>query len=274
MMKKSSINSKIEVTVVIVNYNTGKLLQECVDSIAGITNNLKSPKTEIIVVDNNSSDESGNIKGDVQLIKNNSNPGFSVANNQGIKKAKGEYVLLLNPDTEIKKDALQELLDFAKKTQNVGVVGAKLILPDGSTQKSVFRFPSIINAVKEFWFGESVYSSYAPLGNIPQEVDGVVGAAFLITPKALEKVGLLDEKYFMYFEDLDYCLRVHKAGLEVYYLPTAQVIHYHGVSGSLLAGSQNQWRRLIPSSKLYHGLVGHYVLNFIIWFGTRVLHRK
>ncbi len=269
-MKKSSQNSKVEVSVIIVNYNTGKLLRECVESIVSSTDILRNPKTEIIVVDNNSSDGSEDVKGKITFIKNFSNPGFSIANNQGIKQAKGEYILLLNPDTNIKSDAILKLVEFAKRHFEVGVVGAKLILRDGITQKSVFRFPTIWRAVCEFWFGANTYSSYFPQEDGPIAVDAVVGAAFLITPQAREKVGLLDERYFMYFEDLDYCRRVWNSGLKVYYLSSAEVIHYHGTSGKGLTPNENQWRRLIPSSKIYHGLFGHWLINFIIWTSQKL----
>ena len=89
-------------------------------------------------------------------------------------------------------------------------------------------------------------------------------AAFLITPKALNKVGLLDERYFMYFEDIDYCRRIARAGLKIYYLPEAEVYHVHGASGKGLVDDKNQWKRLIPSSKIYHGLLRHYLISFII----------
>jgi GT2 family glycosyltransferase len=135
------------------------------------------------------------------------------------------------------------------------------------------HFPTLTRAIQEFWFGKKVYSKYAPQESYPIPVDAVVGAAFLVTPYAIEKVGLLDERYFMYFEDLDYCRRVWKAGLKVYYLPQAQIIHYHGVSGRKLAPKSMQWKRLVPSSKIYHGLLKHYLLTLIILFGQKVLRK-
>jgi len=106
---------------------------------------------------------------------------------------------------------------------------------------------------------------YYPKERDPVEAEVLVMAAFLITPKAKQKVGLLDERYFMYFEDFDYCKRVREMGLKVFYYPAAQVIHHHGESGKKLAGNEDQWKRLIPSSKIYHGTLKHYLLNFIIW---------
>lgn len=260
-MKKSSLNSKTEVSIVIVNYNTGKLLRECLESV------IKTcPGCEVVVVDNHSTDggvkEIRGIRG-VRVIENTENVGFAKANNQGIKLAKGDYILLLNPDTNVKDDAIEKLVEFAKTHPDAGVVGAKLILSDGTTQKSVFRFPTVWRAIQEFWFGANTYSSYVSQGSSPVAVDAVVGAAFLITPQAREKVGMLDECYFMYFEDLDYCRRVWNLGLKVFYLPSAEIIHYHGVSGKNIKGEQ--WMRLIPSSKIYHGAFIHWLINFIIW---------
>lgn len=284
-MKKSSKDSNPEVSVIIVNYNTGKLLLECVKSV------VKSyPGCEIIVVDNNSSDGSidliqnskrvhrgadkiQNYNSKLKIIANNSNPGFSKANNQAITIAKGKYILLLNPDTKILGGAIKSLVDFAKKHPFAGVIVPQLLNEDGSIQDSIMPFPTIFRAIQEFLFGQKVYSKHTLKSNNPQEIEAAVMAAFLITEDARTKVGLLDEKYFMYFEDLDYCRRVWNQGLKVYYLPTAQVIHYHGVSGKNLSDDNTQWKRLIPSSKLYHGTLKYYLINFIIWFGTRVIHR-
>lgn len=273
-MKKSSQNSKVEVSVIIVNYNTGGYLKKCVESVV-----RSCPQCEVIVVDNNSTDGSfeliqkpkvknQNYNSKIKTIRNNDNPGFSKANNQAIKIAQGDYVLLLNPDAEVKESAIQKLVDFAKAHTDAGVIGSKLILADGTTQKSVFHFPTIWRAVCEFWFDRNTYSSYVPDG--PVAVDAVVGAAFLITPQALQKVGLLNERYFMYFEDLDYCRRVWNSDLKVYYLPSAEIIHYHGTSGKSLTPDENQWRRLIPGSKIYHGLFGHWLINFIIWTSQKL----
>ena len=94
-------------------------------------------------------------------------------------------------------------------------------------------------------------------------------AAFLITPAGFKKAKFLDERYFMYFEDIDYCRKLQSCGLKIIYLPESEMIHYHGASGKKLADQKNQWRRLIPSSIIYHGLIKHYVINAIIWSGQK-----
>ncbi len=265
---------KTQLSIIIVNYNTGELLKECVQSIEETTNDFQNPSCEVVVIDNASIDGSvEELKNGrtekLKIIQNANNLGFAKAVNQGIKKVRGKYILLLNPDTKVQKGAIQKLLSFAESTDDAGIVGTKLILEDGTTQKSVFHSPTIWRAVQEFWFGKKTYSSYVPRTSTPVVVDAVVGAAFLITPRALQTAGMLSERYFMYFEDLDYCRRVKKAGLKVYYLPEAEIVHHHGVSGKSVMPDKEQWKRLIPSSKLYHGLLKHHLINFIIWSGQK-----
>lgn len=262
----------MDLSIIIVNYNTGKLVKASVDKILKNTKNLTVPRTEIIVVENASPDEPvGDLPQNVTVIKNKENLGYSKANNQGLKIAKGRHSVLINSDTEIKKGSFKDLVDFADSTNDAGVVGAKLTLPSGEMQKSVFRFPTIWRAFQEYILKvKNKFSSYAPEDVQPVEVEALVGAVFLITNKAKEKVGLLDERYFMYFEDLDYCKRVREAGLKVYYLPMVEFLHHHGASGRNLADGENQWRRLIPASKTYHGLLKHTIINLILRIGQKL----
>ena len=261
----------MDLSIIIVNFNTKKLILNCVESIT-----ISKPKIkyEIIVVDNGSSEKietSDFVNYGVKIIKNDSNLGFAKANNQGIRKAKGKYIVLLNSDTRVKKYTIDRLYEFAKSKSEAGVIAPRLLNPDGSVQGSVFRFPTIGRAIKQYWLGKKgLLEKYAPGGNEAHEVEAVVGAAFLITPEAFNKVGLLDERYFMYFEDLDYCRRVRQNGLKTYYLPKAEVIHYHGESGRKILDAPNQWRRLIPSSKIYHGIIVHNIIFFITWASQKV----
>lgn len=262
----------VELSVIIVNYNTKKLTLECIASVQKEGELSK----EIILVDNGSSDGSVEAlrrsqgKSQIILIENHQNLGFSKAVNQGARAAKGKHLLLLNTDTEVKKGAITKLANFAKCTPDAGVVGARLLNGDGTIQASCFYFPGVMNAIREYWLGKKgLFEKYVPKDKKPVVVDAVTGAAFLITPAALSKVGLLDERYFFYFEDIDYCRRVARAGLKVYYFPGASVVHYHGASGKSLASEKNQWRRLIPSSKIYHGVFRHYLLTAILWSGQK-----
>jgi len=227
---------------------------------------------EIIVIDNASEDGSAEmIKKNfskVKLIENKENLGFAKANNQALRQTQGKDILLLNPDTQVKPGSLEKLIKFAEKNHKAGVVGAKLINPDGSVQPSVYHFPTFWRAIKEYWLGQKgVYEKYAPKGKKPIEVEAVTGAAMLIPTKIVEGVGLLDEKYFMYFEDLDYCRRVRRAGLKVFYLPTAEILHHHGQSAAK-AGSK-AYQYLVQSSKIYNGFIKYYLLFLILWTGQK-----
>jgi GT2 family glycosyltransferase len=276
-MKKLSLLSMVELSIIIVSFNTKDLTINCLKSI--LDSGCILPY-EIIVVDNGSLD--GSVKAikkfiqsekdsrNIYLIRNRSNIGFARANNQGIKKAKGKYILLLNSDTKVVPSSLDKLVKYADKKKDAGVVGARLLNSDKSIQSSVYRLPTITRAIKQYWFAkEGLLDKYYPKSGKPTEVEAVVGAVFLITPQARTKVGRLNNRYFMYYEDLDYCRRVLKSGLKVYYLPSAKIIHYHGASGKNVFEESGQWRRLIPSSKVYHGIFGHYLFFFIIWISQK-----
>src|SRR3989344_4602101 len=260
-----------KLSVIIVNYNTKKLTLQCIKSVIEEGYGILA---EIIVVDNGSTDgslaELVKLTKSIKLIKNEKNLGFAKANNQGIKIAKGKYILLLNSDTIVKKGTLQKLVHFAENKDDAGAVVPKLMNSDGSVQASVYNFPTLQRAVRQYWFGEKdLLDKYYPTDDTAVVIDMGVMAAFLITPSALKKIGLLNERYFMYYEDFDYCRELRKAGLKTYYLPTAEVIHHHGASGNNVKDTNEQWKRLIPGSIIYHGRFRHYLLNFIIWSGQK-----
>lgn len=267
----------IELSIIIVNLNTRDLTVGCIRSIEKEAKNISF---EVLLTDNGSNDGSVEAfkkikrekywKDHFTLILNDSNTGYAKANNQGIRRAKGKYIFLLNNDTVVHKDALQNLLKFVKNTPDAGVVGSRLLNIDDSLQMSCFNFPTITNAIKEYWLGQKgLFEKFAPRGKDPVTVDSVVGAAFLITPAAKKSVGILDERYFAYFEDIDYCRQAWKQGLKVYYLPNSVITHYHGATFKKLGDESNRWRKLIPSSKIYHGFFKHYVINAILWAGQK-----
>ncbi len=258
---------KLTLSIIIVSYNTEKLTIRCIKSI-----DKHKPKFpyEIVVVDNASTDGSVVLLQKLKnktltIIKNKTNQGFSKANNQGIAKADGEFILLLNSDTEIIDDCLTTLVTFAKEHNDAGVVAPQLLNADRTVQASIFRLPTISRAVSQYLLkNRGILTKYSLSGDKAIKVESVVGAAFLITPQSRKKVGVLDEKYFMYFEDLDYCKKVNENNLAVYYLPYAQVIHLHGASGK---GSVNNL--LIESSKKYFGIVRYYLYTFVLWIGQK-----
>jgi len=270
-------NMDIELSIIMVNLNTKDLTVGCIRSIE---KEAKDISFEVLLTDNGSNDGSVEaLKGITKekywkdrftLILNDNNTGYAKANNQGIRRAKGKYILLLNNDTVVHKDALQNLLKFVRATPDAGVIGSRLLNIDGSLQMSCYHFPTITNAIKEYWFGKKgLFEKFAPKGELPVTVDSVVGAAFLITPEAKKRVGILDERYFAYFEDIDYCRQTWKKGLKVYYLPNSVITHYHGATFKKLANESERWKKLIPSSKVYHGLLKHYLINAILWAGQK-----
>jgi hypothetical protein len=264
-------------SIVIVNMNTKDLTIGCIRSIEKEASDMSF---EILLTDNGSTDGSVEAfkklsnekfwKDKFSLILNDNNAGYAKANNQGIRKATGKYILLLNNDTIVHKNSLQTLIEFAEKTPDAGVIGSKLLNIDGSLQMSCFNFPTIKNAILEYYFGKKgLFDKFAPKDDKPSTVDSVVGAVFLITPKALKEVGILDERYWSYFEDIDYCRQCWKHGLKVYYLPNSIITHYHGATFKKMSNEAERWKRLIPSSKIYHGIINHYIINAILWSGQK-----
>ena len=265
------------ISIIIVNYNTGRFLFPCLDSIRKYV----PADTEVIVVDNNSSDgsieklKSQKSKGKtttqkLKVIENSENLGYAKAVNQGLRIASGDYLFVLNPDTELTKGSIDELLKFTETLEDdVGLVAPRLLNPDSSVQNSCYHEPTFLSAFKEYFLGmEGAFEKYTPEGNDPIRIDAVVGAAMFIPRKTIEKVGMLDERFFMYFEDLDYCRRVRLSSLKVYYLPIAQVYHEHGAITSTVGERANEW--LIQSSKIYHGIVGYILLTAILKLGQKV----
>jgi len=260
----------MDLSIIIPSFNTRKLLKECLDSLKKNENKLS---IEIIVVDNGSTDNSVDYMKKVaedkkiKIILLKQNWGFAGAVNRGIKRAKGKFLLLLNSDTQVQKETLKKAIEFAQKHPKA-IVGLQLINLDGSIQPSVYHFPSVGRAIKEFWLGQKdSYQKYYPKTKKPVAVDAVTGAAMLIPRSVVKKIGLFDEKYFFYFEDLDYCRRARKVGLKVYYLPSAQVFHHHGVASKAMPEITHQW--LVESSKKYNGLVKYYLLTLVIWSGQK-----
>jgi N-acetylglucosaminyl-diphospho-decaprenol L-rhamnosyltransferase len=228
----------VDLTIVIVSWNVRDLLRRCLQSIT-----LEGSTVEIVVVDNASGDESPVMVRtefpQVRLIANTENRGFTAASNQGLANSQGRYLLLLNPDTELVGDALATMLHYMEAHPQVGALGPKLLYPDGSQQPSRRRFPTLTTAlvestvVQEWWTDNRTLRRYY-MADTPddaiQPVDWVVGACLLIRREAYRKVGGLDEGFFMYSEELDWCRRIKAAGWEIVYLPTAAVIHHEGKS--------------------------------------------
>lgn len=221
-----------QLSVVIVNYNVRHFLELCLQSVQAAITTIDA---EIIVVDNNSADDScamiTTLFPEVILIANKENVGFSTANNQGVKKAQGDYVCILNPDTAVGEDIFIKLLEFASKTPQVGAIGTRLIdgtgrfLPESKrnlpTPKVAFQ--------KIFGSGTSYYVTTVGQEEIGK-VTVLVGAYMFMKRSVYEEVKGFDEQYFMYGEDIDLSYTIEKAGYQNYYYGDATVLHYKGES--------------------------------------------
>lgn len=255
---------KNKLSIIIPTWNTADITQKCIQTIE---KHLKSINPQIIVVDNASSDNTIKLLSHLKtlkIIRNSKNFGFAKACNIGAKKAVGDYLLFLNSDMELPDDSLINMLKFLHQNPQIGAIGPQFLNPDKTVQKSVFPPQTIINAIKEFWFGQKTYSKYNPETKKPSAVWAISGGALMIKKTTFEKIKGWNEKYFFYFEDIDLCRKLHRLDKSVYYHPQVRLIHRHGASGKTLADPDNQWRRLIPSAKKYHGLLTYYLLTFII----------
>lgn len=255
----------IQVAIIIVTFNSEKYIEKCLQSVICATPSIKSGK--IFVLDNNSSDntvkkvESISLKTkQVQLIKNRLNIGFAKAINKGINIAKGsDYFLLLNPDTEINRLSIVSLVNCAEKN-NAGIVGGSTYSKDGHENGSYFRFPSLKIGIFDFtnirklsksdyWHQYFYYLNDNLKKLLDFPVDVVTGGFMMISLDTIRKVGLLDEDFFMYLEDVDYCLRAKAVGIRIFHCNKSKIIHYSGRSSANKDGIRHiSW---IASRKRY-----------------------
>jgi N-acetylglucosaminyl-diphospho-decaprenol L-rhamnosyltransferase len=233
----------LDLSVIVVSYNTRNLLAACLESAFRSLEQSRL-QAQVFVVDNASSDGSVAMVRErfpqVQLIVNRENRGFATANNQALRRSPSRYALLLNPDTEVQGDALGTLVRFMDGNPRVGVAGAKLLYPDGRVQHSAFAFPTLTQALFDFFpihhrLLNSRLNGRYPLrwyDGSPFPVDHPLGACLMARREAIEQVGLLDERFFIYCEEIDWCIRFKGAGWEVYCVPQAEVVHHVAQSTS------------------------------------------
>lgn len=227
----------MDLSIIILNYKSKGLTKQCLKGLQ-----MLSPKVqfEIIVVDNASHDGTAEMVKEefpqVKLIESMVNCGYAAGNNLGIRKATGKYIMILNPDVAIMNESIDVLYKFMEAHPEAGLAGPKLINPDGTTQASCRTFPD--------W--QTLLYRRSPLGKLPgprrklykhlmldfdhkrsRTVDWMIGACFFCRASAVEKVGLLDERFFLYLEDIDWCRRFWQAKYKVYYVVEAEMVHYH-----------------------------------------------
>jgi GT2 family glycosyltransferase len=228
-----------DLTIAVLNYNSGEYLSRCLESIDKVSGEAE---ISIIVIDNNSTDDSfQNAKlkfKDVEFVQNGQNLGFAKGYNQTLKNIKTEFVLLLNPDCLLQKGVIKRILEDLDD-QKVGAATCKIILPDGKIDLTAHRgFPTPWASILYLLGNDSLYHLTNKMSPEVHEVDAIAGAFFMTKKSVLEKVGYLDERFFLYGEDLDLCLRIKKAGYKIIYDPCVEIMHFKGISSGLKKHSQ------------------------------------
>lgn len=278
MTTQNPMRDQPDLSIIIVNYEAKEFLKDCFDSIY---NSITDLRVEIWLVDNSLKDNSltwvRENYPEVKLIGNEWNLGFSRASNQGIKKSKGRYLLLLNPDTKIVKGKLEDVLKFMDENPEIGICGPKMIDDEGKLLYSCRSFPNYFTSISS---SQSLLNRLLPRNPLSQkylqkdldrsmiaEVDWVSGSCLFARRKMLEQIGLLDESFFMFCEDVDLCLRAKKNGWKVFYFPFLTVIH--SIGGST---SRNPLRaKLEHHRSMYYFFKKHYrpnpILRFLIYCG-------
>jgi GT2 family glycosyltransferase len=255
-------------SIIIVSWNTREILARCLETIT-------SRNFEIILVDNDSAD--GTVTAvrerfpQVHVVANTENVGFARACNQGIRMSTGRYVLLLNPDTEADPSAIDSLVRFMEEHEEAGAAGPRVLNPDGTLQRSCFREPRLSRELWRLLHLDALY----PYAEYPvhrwddtrlRRVDTVLGACLIVRRAALERVGLLDERFFIYSEEVDLCTRMRSAGWHVYWVPGIEVMHRGAESTRQVAALMflRLYQAKIQYFRKHKGRIGAHVYKFIL----------
>jgi GT2 family glycosyltransferase len=265
----------MRLSIIIVSWNTRDLLAGCLQSIDDGLGALAPAALETFVVDNASQDGSVAMVQErfpqVHLTQNEANSGFAQANNQAIQRCTGEYILLLNPDTRLHTGALEALVDFMDRQPHAGAAGSRLLNADGSLQTSCHPAPAL---GRELWrllhldklYAYALYPMHSWPLDRPREVDVVQGASMIVRRAALDQVGLLDEDYFMYTEEVDWCYRMRQTGWTIHWVPASIVTHYGGQSTRQVA--EPMFLMLYQTKLLYfrkhHGVLAALLYKLIL----------
>ena len=244
--------SQIDLSIVIVSYNVRELLGSCLESVVSLQPSVVRSSvssddwrltTETWVVDNASHDDSAAMVRErfpsAHLIVNTENRGFAAANNQAFQQTSGRYVLMLNPDTTVRPGALETLVKFMEAHPRAGACGGKLLYGDGSLQHSVFRFPTLAQIFLDFFSLNWRLTVSRFNGRYPRELyargepfqaDHPLGADFLVRRETAEQVGWLDDQFFIYCEEIDWAIRIKRAGWQIWCVPEAEIVHHEAQS--------------------------------------------
>jgi GT2 family glycosyltransferase len=225
----------MDISIIIVNWNTRELLKNC---LASIKETVRGLSCEVIVVDNASSDGSVAMLRDsfpeTIVIENRDNKGFGAANNQAMRVMKGRYALLLNSDAVLCEHAVERLFSFMESHAEAAMACGQLLNADGSKQNSIASFPNLLMLLMNASLLEYLFPARFPSKRYncerPLEVDSCIGACLMVRKKAIDGVGMFDERYFFFFEETDWALRMSRAGWKSFHLPEAQIYHLQGQS--------------------------------------------
>lgn len=268
---------QIKLSVVTLNYNTPDLIDNFLKSIFKQPSGYNQQSTEVIVLDNGSELGCAEVVKkypEVRFIQNPVNTGFTGGNNKAFKYSRGEYILMLNSDIESLENSLSDQLAAAEKYHGNAITSGALYFPDGTLQDSVFYLPTAWGAVKEYFLRiKGSFFMYAGPQDRDTRVEAAAMACFMIPRKILNKVGLLDERLFTYFEDVDFCRRCKKLGIPIYYTPKAKFLHLHGATSKRLKQGK-AYELLVRASKLYHGNFNYQLLTFTLKVAQKISHTQ
>ncbi len=239
----------MDLSVIIVNWNTRDLVMESLSSLYAVTGGFS---IEVFVVDNGSSD--GSVEAiraaypGVILVENNKNIGFARANNEALRRARGKYLLLLNTDVILQEHTVAALLEFMEKTPRAGIGGAQLLNPDGTKQNSFDNFPTLLSEGLNKSLFKKLFPKRFPSKrltfSLPLEVESVIGACMMVRREAVDEVGPMDEDYFLFMEETDWCFRMRERGWRVYLIPQARAVHLQGgTAGRVKAQAKIEYYR-------------------------------
>lgn len=284
---------KLDLSIVIVNYNTFKLTKETIDSCLAEPTHYTY---EIFLVDNKSTDNSLSrlekyfkdeiSRGIIKVIANSANKGFANANNLAIREARGEFVLLLNSDTLVKEATIDKCMDYISQKVNadVGALGCKVTLADGSLDKACKRsFPNPANSFyKLFNINTNSEKDNYNLDNLDDdgvyEIDCLTGAFMLVRKTTIDDIGLLDDTFFMYGEDIDWCYRIKQAGWKIIYFGQSEIIHYKGASSEDKKTKKRNpkliyefYRAMYVFYKKHYTKKYNFLVNIVVYIGIFVL---
>lgn len=268
------------VSVIVVTYNSERSIEKCLESVFAQRADVP---LEVIVVDNASQDKTCDVVqlkfADVTLLKNDGNKGFAAACNQAILKSRGEFILLLNPDAVLEPECLTKLISFMKQNEKCAASGPSLRAADGAFQPSAFNFPNFpwlffhLLRLSEWVPGKAILrvlvesSSKQPSGDKPSSVDWVIGACMMMRREAVDDVGIFDENFFLFFEEIDWCKRALKKGWQVFYVSNACAVHEVGGSSksARVLSIVSRYKSMAYYFKKHYGMTGYLYVRVLLF---------